>query len=334
MKKRIPFLVRMLKKLSKELDFKYALSGKKDVFGYIEFKNGVRHFISKFDIRINNIATYNIAGDKDYTDYFLKKFGYPIVRGDMFFKSETEDVKDVVDRAFSFAEKISFPVVIKPNTSAHGIGFQVIYKSSQFKKLFKESLLKYNKILVQEFIQGSDYRIIIYSGKYIAAYKRTPFTVIGDGILSILDLIEVKKRGSIKKHRRFDVDIDEVIKYLKQKKIKISSIPKKDEKIQVLQNANLSSGGSAIDVTNIIHIDYINKAISAVKDMGLNICGVDIMVENNISEKPKKGKWRVLEINASPGFDGFCSLGKKQHNLILKLFRKILSDIKNKKIKI
>ncbi len=332
MQKRKSFLTHILKELSRELDFQYVLSPQKDMFGYIEFPNKVRHFVSRFDIRINPTASHFIANDKDYTDYFLKKFHYPVVRGKFFFYGEDTSLRKLSEEALSFAQKISFPVVIKPNKSAHGIGFSVVEKASDFKKVFKKRLLEYQQVLVQEFIQGEDYRLIIYRGKCIAAYQRIPFRIQGDGVHTLEFLIEEQRAKAEKQQRRFDVSLEDVQVFLKKQKMRLSFIPQKGVPIQVLPNANISSGGSALDVSEYLHRDYKRAAMNAVRDMNLNLCGVDLIIQGDISQKPKQGKWKFLELNASPGFRGYASLGEKQYQIIMHLFRDILSDIEKKKI--
>ena len=105
----------------------------------------------------------------------------------------------------------------------------------------------------------------------------------------------------------------------------MKSIPASGEKIFLLDNANLSTGGDSVDVTDNVHPDFKKIAIDLTRDMGLRLCGVDLMIAGDITQKPNK--YWVLEINAAPGLDHYVKTGKKQEQIVEDLYLKVLKSI-------
>ncbi len=110
--------------------------------------------------------------------------------------------------------------------------------------------------------------------------------------------------------------------HLLHKKMTLNSVPKKGACVSLLDNSNLSTGGDAVDVTNDMHPGFKKIAVQLTRDMGLRICGVDLMVEGDLREKP--GKYWVLEINAAPGLDHYVKTGKAQEKIVEQMYMKVL----------
>jgi len=114
-----------------------------------------------------------------------------------------------------------------------------------------------------------------------------------------------------------------------RKKVTFNSILLKNESLRLLDNANLSTGGTSIDVTEKIHPFFKDVAIKLTKHMGLRLCGVDLIIDGDISTLPTK-KWYVIEINSAPGLDHYTSLGKKQRNIVESLYTKVFKAMGKK----
>ncbi len=99
------------------------------------------------------------------------------------------------------------------------------------------------------------------------------------------------------------------------------TIPRQGELVQLLDNANLSTGGTSVDVTEKVHPFFQKKAIALTKDMGLRLCGVDLIIEGDITKA--ESKWYVIEINSAPGLDHYASLGNKQQKIVEALYTKV-----------
>ncbi|MCI5051290.1 MAG: hypothetical protein MRY57_03205 [Candidatus Pacebacteria bacterium] len=335
MKKRITFNMQILKKLKTEFNYRLHLDWKKGDFGCIEFDNGVKHYITRGDIRVNRIGPYMLAGNKHYTDAFLKKNKYPIIKSDVFY-SEDYCADNGIDKgiveAIQFGNKLSYPLIVKPNEGLQGNGVERVDDEKSLKKALFKLFKNYDKVLVQKFFTGDDYRILVYNNKFISAYRRMPLTVTGDGGSNIQELLDERIVEYQDSSRKFALDIQKIKSVLKRQKKSLKTIPERGERVCLLDNANLSAGGYAEDVSDIIHDDYKTAAIKAAADLGLRLCGVDLMVKGDITKKPKKNMWYFLELNASPGFHNFSELNIKAYTRIEKLYKQILKDIKSKKL--
>jgi D-alanine-D-alanine ligase-like ATP-grasp enzyme len=137
-------------------------------------------------------------------------------------------------------------------------------------------------------------------------------------------LLQRKQKRFIAEGRdtRIRIGDERINQKLARQKLTWASVPPRGEPVYLLENANLSSGGEAHDVTEDIHPAYATLAIRLAKDMGLRLCGVDLMVDGDISEKP--GRFVVLEINAAPGLDHYAQAGKAQEKIVERMYLKVL----------
>jgi len=183
--------------------------------------------------------------------------------------------------------------------------------------------------LVQQQVTGKDYRIVVLDTKIISAYERIPLNVIGDGISSIGKLLKQKQKEFIVSKRDTSIKMNDprIKDKLKHQNLTMRSILKKGEKIYLLDNANLSTGGESIDVTKKVHPEFKKIAIKLTKDMGLRLCGVDLMIKGDIIEKPKT--YWILEINSAPGLDHYVTTGKAQEKIVEKLYLEVLKGMEH-----
>jgi len=187
-------------------------------------------------------------------------------------------------------------------------------------KIFKTDRMA----LVQRKVSGKDYRIVVLDKKIISAYERVPLSITGDGKSSIGKLLEIKIKSFKKIKRDIFIEVNDtrVKNKLKQVNKNLKSVLEKGEKIFLLDNANLSTGGDSIDVTKVIHKDFKKIAIDLTRDMGLRLCGVDLMIEGDIKDKMKK--YFVIEINAAPGLDHYVTTGKAQQKIVEDMYLEVL----------
>ena len=170
-----------------------------------------------------------------------------------------------------------------------------------------EKVLKRNKyVLVEKEFKGKDFRIVATRNKFLAATYREPANVIGDGIHSIRELIKIKnsdflRGGDEQPLVKIKVN-NEVKKNLSDQKLNSESVVLKGKKVYLRKNANISTGGDSIDVTDLIHPEFKKIAVCAVCAIpGLAYAGVDLMTNNDISQKPTKNSYVIIEMNSSPG---------------------------------
>jgi cyanophycin synthetase len=239
-----------------------------------------------------------IACDKEDTKYLLEQYEVPVPRGEVI-KSEAG-----LDEAI---RKLGFPLVIKPINGNHGRGITINIQDKELALIaFEEAKKVSRSVIVERFITGFDYRILVVNYKLVAAAKRTPAHVVGDGVSTIQQLIdEVNKdprRGYGHEKILTQIDVDSItLKILEEKGLTINSVLEKDQMLYVKDTANLSTGGTAEDVTDIVHPYNVFMAERIAKIVGLDICGIDVMT-TDITQPLPDTRGAVLEVNAAPGF--------------------------------
>ncbi len=166
---------------------------------------------------------------------------------------------------------------------------------------------KYSRrVIVERFITGFDFRVLVIDNKIVAAAQRVPAHVVGDGINSIEELIEIvnadPRRGYGHENVLTEIDIDrDSLELLEKRNLTVKSIPEKGDVVYLKSTANLSTGGTSIDVTDMMHPENIFMAERISRIIGLDICGIDIMA-SNLTQSLKENGGVILEVNAAPGF--------------------------------
>jgi cyanophycin synthetase len=219
---------------------------------------------------------------------------------------------DIIKRESSLKDAcdyVGYPLVIKPIDGNHGRGITVDIQNYEdalegFKHAKNSS--KSGAIIVEKFITGEDYRLLVINNVLVAAAKRTPAHVIGDGESSVETLIEEvnkdSRRGFGHENVLTKITINELTKtIIKDAGYTLESVLKKEEILILKDTANLSTGGTAEDVTDIVHPANIDMAERISKIIDLDICGIDIM-STDISKPLSETGGAVLEVNAGPGF--------------------------------
>jgi cyanophycin synthetase len=266
---------------------------------YVQLGFGIRQRrIQATMIDSTSAVGVEIADDKKRTKELLSRMGVPVPIG---------YASDTLPEALEAAEKIGYPVAIKPISANHGRGITTniltpadLETSFLYAKKFGELLV------VEKFLPGADYRILVIDGKFAAAARRNPAFIIGDGALTIRQLIEKinldPKRGFGHEKILTRIKIDYMTeRLLSQKHLTLQSIIPKDEKLYIKTTANLSAGGTAIDVTDEVHpmTKTMSERISQI--IGLNVIGIDMVTtDHRIPLSDNNGG--VIEVNAAPGF--------------------------------
>jgi D-alanine-D-alanine ligase-like ATP-grasp enzyme len=278
------------------------------------------------------MGSSDIAKDKDYANFFMKKMGYKTVpHSKAFFSEKWGDTVGAqhqnIDDAYLHARKIGFPVIVKPNSGSQGSGVALVHTKQEFYKGVKAIFKSDRVVLVEQVVAGRDYRLVVLDKKVISAYERIPLNVVGDGKSPIQKLLIKKQKEFVTLGRDTFIKIEDprVLVKLKHQQLNLQSVPNKGQKVYLLDNANLSSGGDSVDVTEKIHNGFNKLAIQLTADMGLRLCGVDLMVDGDISKAPDK--YSILEINSAPGLDHYAKTGKEQEKVVEKLYLEVLKHI-------
>jgi cyanophycin synthetase len=245
----------------------------------------------------SNIAV-DIAGDKEETKALLEAAEIPVPRG---------TVVRTIEELEAAIKKLGYPLVIKPIDGNHGKGNTTnITTNEQALKAF-EAATEYNRsVIVERFITGFDFRALCINYKFICAALRTPASVTGDGVSTIAKLIEETnkdpRRGYGHEKVLTQITIDQFTqKMLDDINYTLETIPPKGELVILKPTANLSTGGTSIDVTDEVHPANIFMFERIAKIIGLDICGIDVMASDLRTPVTENGG-AVLEVNAAPGF--------------------------------
>ncbi|MGL4570282.1 MAG: cyanophycin synthetase [Clostridium sp.] len=265
--------------------------------GYYQIGYGKKGKIIEATIGCNTSCIgADIACDKILTKKLLDSQSIPVACG--------EKVCNIIE-VLREAECIGYPVVLKPQCGNQGKGvFLNIKNDKELVEVYNKLSKEYKDIIIEKYIVGNDYRICIVNNKFVAASLRIPPKVYGDGKSTVKELVDILNgnplRGEDHEKPLTKVKIDDEMKNLiKELGYTLESIPLKGEEVILRRNANLSTGGIAIDCTDEISEENKNICIRAAKIIGLDICGVDITAKN-ITE-PLSGQGVIMEINAAPG---------------------------------
>ncbi|MEI7709483.1 MAG: cyanophycin synthetase [bacterium] len=306
-------LRKLLQKLAPKVGAKFVIEPEWGIAAQMIYKNGVIRSIIGYLLDLNNTASTAISTDKDHAKFFMKKWGYPVAEGKTVFENSWAaemHSNRKINYAISYAKSLGYPVIDKPNSKSQGWGVSLVWNKSELVFALKEIFKEDRVAIIEKYLPGRDYRVVVLDGEIISAHERLALSVVGDGKNSIFNLLKQKQNSPSFIRRGIDIDFKDHRMFLKLKRNKLSmkSILKKGEKFYLLDNANLSPGGEAVDAINQIHKEFSKIAINLTRDMGLRFCGVDIMVtKGDISKDPRNPKeceYYIIETNASPGLVG------------------------------
>lgn len=327
------FITKKLIGLMPKIGGKIILEPNYQYSGCIIFDDGNRTFYKGSSFDINPHGAVKIAIDKGYANYFLDKFGFNIPTYDTFANealNEYLDKKKGIKEGFLFASKLGFPVIIKPNEGTKGTHVYKIHNEVEYFEFANQLFADSKVMLIQKFVTGNDYRIVVFDDKVYCAYQRIPLHIIGNGRDPIATLLKQKtqelknKQGS----SAFKLGDKRIQAKLNNENLSYDFVPDKGQLIPLLNLANLSLGGQGVDYTKTISKAYKQLVIDLTKKMGLRLCGIDIM-SNSIEGSPDD--YSIIEINSAPGHSNFALLGDTQSKIIDNLYVDILIAIKNQK---
>ncbi|MBS0230133.1 MAG: cyanophycin synthetase [Proteobacteria bacterium] len=239
-----------------------------------------------------------LAGDKEETNKILGTLGLPVPR---------QELVQSADAAWRAARRLDGPVVLKPYNGNHGRGITInVTEEADIRAGFEAAREHSRSVIVETYMQGEDHRLLVVNGELIAATMRTPGHVVGDGKSTIAALVEVvnsdPRRGVGHEKVLTRIKLDREAELMMERKgYTADSVPTAGEVVYLRSTANLSTGGTATDVTDIIHPDNRAMAERAVRAIGLDVGGVDFL-SPNIAESYKRTGGGICEVNAAPGF--------------------------------
>jgi len=279
--------------VARNIPFRRMTEGSMVMFGW----GSRQRRIQAAEIDATGAIAESIAQDKELTKKLLDAAGVPVPQG--------RGVTDP-DDAWAAALEIGLPVVIKPKDGNQGKGVTVnVTTREQLDAGFKAASEFRDDILVERYLPGHDYRLLVVGDRLVAAARREPPQVTGDGRHTVRELVEQvnldPRRGdghatSLTKIRFDDIALGTLV----QQGLDADSVPALGQRVVLRNNANLSTGGTATDVTDDVHPDVAERAIAAAHMIGLDICGVDLVCDSVL--KPIEDQnGGIVEVNAAPG---------------------------------
>src|SRR5277367_2249813 len=259
----------------------------------------------KFQQRIQATVTsrtshisVELASDKEETNKILATLGLPVPKQELV-QSEAQVVRA--------AKRIGFPVVTKPYNGNHGRGISIrLTNDEEVAQGYAVAREHARSVIVETYLEGDDHRLLVVNGNLVAATRRTPGHVVGDGKHTIEQLIEIVNQdprrgvGHEKVLTRLELDA-QAHKMLERVNMRPDSIADIGQVVLLRSTANLSTGGTATDVTDVIHPDNREMAERAVRAIGLDVGGVDFL-SKDITESYRTIGGGICEVNAAPGF--------------------------------
>jgi cyanophycin synthetase len=246
---------------------------------------------------LSSAIAESIAQDKELTKKLLHAAGVPVPLG-----RPVEDADD----AWAAAQEIGGPVVVKPQDGNQGKGITVNVSSREDVMKAYDSAREHRRhILVERFLPGHDFRFLVIGKQLVAAARRDPAQVIGDGTHNIKELVDIvnadPRRGTGHESSLTRIRFDDIaIAHLAKKDYTPETVPAKGERVMLRNNANLSTGGTATDVTDEVHPELAACAVAAAQTVGLDIAGIDVVCQT-VQEPLEAQGGGIVEVNAAPG---------------------------------
>ncbi len=254
-------------------------------------------FQATITCKTSSIAV-DIACNKEQTKQMLDAASIPVAKGDICV--DEEDLEKTIKR-------IGYPIVLKPLDGNHGKGVSINvnkWKDAVAGLLFAQKYSR--KVIVERFVTGFDFRMLVIDNKLVAAAQRVPANIVGDGKHTVQQLIDETnkdpRRGYGHENVLTEISVDrDTMDLLEKKNYTLDTIPPDKEVVYLKSTANLSTGGTSIDVTDMVHPENIFLAERISRVIGLDVCGIDIMAKN-LTQSLKENGGVILEVNAAPGF--------------------------------
>ncbi|SHF06701.1 bifunctional glutamate--cysteine ligase GshA/glutathione synthetase GshB [Alkalibacter saccharofermentans] len=240
-----------------------------------------------------------VMGNKEVTKLLLKEVGIRVPSG--------VRIKNLNEAREHYGIFFGKDLVVKPLSTNFGLGVFVIKdlgSPNELENAVEYALAYDDTVLIEEFISGKEFRFLVVGDEVVAILHREPANVKGDGTNSIERLVEIKNRdprrgeGYITPLEKIKLGSVEV-EFLRKQGLELDYVPKKDEKIYLRENSNISTGGDSIDYTDQVHPGYTEIALKCAKAVGAKITGADIMIDD-VQKEPNNGNYGVIELNFNP----------------------------------
>ncbi|MCA9365941.1 hypothetical protein KC723_03520, partial [Candidatus Kaiserbacteria bacterium] len=280
--------------------------------------DGENHFISRSKTKygmypVNYKFAEHLVDDKAVTKRVLKKFGFRVIKGKVFYINHSSEIKskDNVRAAYQYAKKISYPVFVKPNNGSRGAFARIIFNETGMKQHVSDMRSgRVSSFLVEKFTERPEYRLFVVGGKVQFMYKKKRVSITGTGKHTIKELIQ---ESEVKPDQNFLNDM------LRWNKKTLQTILLQDTEFALQDTANISLGAQITDYREKIPKEIDKWANRLYKTIGLEVFGVDVFTKGDWDQP---AKYLIIEVNSSPALAGIYSKGHTEK--VFKIWRLIM----------
>ncbi len=273
---------------------------RQDQFLKLQLKEHVEYVKNGNMTSKDNYVSTLIMENKTVTKKILQQYGFRVPKGEEF-----QTIEKAL-RSYDLFSSKSF--VVKPKTTNYGLGISIFKEGANYEdyqKALKLAFKEDSSVLIEEFINGTEYRFFVLNNNVYAVLLRVPANVVGDGKHTIEELVMQKNCDPLRgRDHRTPLEIIQLGELenlmLKTQGYRMDSIPQKDEIVYLRENSNISTGGDSIDVTDQIPDDYKKIAVDAVSALGVEICGIDLIIEDTDVPATNNYAYGIIEANFNP----------------------------------
>ncbi len=338
-----PFVTRTIIKLLSEGRLPSVISVDIEPdYGYMArlgYADGSYRITFGYNFGVNMASSVELAKDKGYAKFILRQMGVHCPKGSEFLLPwwheeigqpqqlrGNQNVRSTADAAQYVRSHLSYPVYIKPVDGSRGEDIYLVHDDAELAdacQLYEAK--RYRVAVIEEPVRLPDYRVVCLDGKLVCAYRRIPMHVVGDGTRTIEQLLQALQGDLAAANRdvRMGIADARTKHYLAQHHIDTRHVPASGETVTLAAISNLSAGGSAEDVTDMIHQHWVDLAAAIAKGFDLRLIGLDLACGD--ITKPD-AEYSVFEVNSSPGFDHYASTGAEQLKRVEELYVSVIGS--------
>ncbi|MDP2310975.1 MAG: cyanophycin synthetase [Pseudomonadota bacterium] len=299
------------------------------IVGLVRFPNGRQSYFWHNKFNLNSVSSARIAQDKGYTTHFLSVQGFRVPRSRTFFREAFRLALDSdrgTEAAMAYAHSLGWPVYVKPCRRSQGDGVSMAMDPAELVEATARVLGRDRMMIVQEACPGRDYRIVTLDGEVINAYERVPLEVVGDGRSSVAALLETLQTtfDASGRDTRIPVEDERIHTRLRRQGLTVRSVLPEGARLRLLDIANLSCGGTTIDITERLHPSVAALAARVAVALDLRFAGIDLLMPD--ATAPLED-YVVLEVNSAPGLDHYGTAGPDHQAFVDALYLKVLRAV-------
>lgn len=305
----------------------------------IAYTSGATRLTHGNDVGLNSGAAGTVVGDKAYTKYFLDRLGFRSPPGSAFVtrwraaqlgpRLEARGftaIRTVEEMPGYLRRELPFPVYLKPGHGTQGAGVWRCETQEEVDAVIETyEQTRVRIAVVEAAIDLPDHRLVVLHGRLLSAYQRIPLSVVGDGRSTILELLERKQAeyAAAGRDTRLPFGDPRLGARLLRLGMTAASVPPAGERVQLLDVSNLSTGGTAVDLTAEVADRWASLAIDVADALGLAFCGIDLACPDIRSPD---GEYAILEVNATPGLDHYAAVGDAQLRVVRDMYAAVFDE--------